>query len=95
MCCRVYQFRVAPISVKGYNSLADQLLLREHTCDMCVAEKTTQGWFGRPHPEEREHTCVLQNISHLRVAPKVKAYNYKGLADQGLLRKYTCVSQNK
>ena len=32
----------------------------------------------------------------LRVAPKAKAYNYhKGLADQGLLRRYTCVSQNK
>ena len=27
------------VSVKGYNGLADQLLLREHTCDMCAAEK--------------------------------------------------------
>ena len=31
------------------------------------------------HILKGEHTCVLQNISHLRVAPKVKAYNYKGL----------------
>ena len=60
VCCRVYQFRVAPISVKGYNGLADQLLLREHACDMCVAEKTTQGWFGRPHPEERTHMCAAK-----------------------------------
>ena len=39
-------------------------------------------------------------VSHLRVAPKVKAYNYKGLADQGLLRQYTentqaCPRKNK
>ena len=95
VCCRVYQFRVAPISVKGYNSLADQLLLREHTCDMCVAEKKQLRVGLADHILKREHTCVVQNISHLRAAPKVKAYNYKGLADQGLLRKYTCVSQNK
>ena len=63
VCCRIYQFRVAPISVKGYNSLADQLLLREHTCDMCVAEKkSTQGWFGRPHPDRKTHMCAITRV---------------------------------
>ena len=82
------------LSVKGYNGLADQLLLREHTCDMCVAEKINSGLVWST-TSCRENTHVCCKISHLRVAPKgQKAYNYydKGLADQGLLQR---VSQNK
>ena len=61
----------------------------------CVLQKEQLRVGLADHILKGEHTCALQNISHLRVAPKVKAYNYKGLADQGLLRKYTCVSQNE
>ena len=39
MCVAEYINSGLHLSVKGYNGLADQLLLREHTCDMCVAEK--------------------------------------------------------
>ena len=43
MCFAEYINSGLHLSVKGYNALADQLLLREHTCDMCVAEKVKSG----------------------------------------------------
>ena len=93
MCVAEYINSGLHLSVKGYNGLADQLLLREHTS--CVLQqKSTQDWFGRARPVGRTHVCC--KISHLKVAPKDQGYNYyTGLTDQGLLRQYTRVSQNK
>ena len=66
VCAAEYINSGLHLSVKGYNSLADQLLLREHTCDMCVAEKINSGLvWPTTSWSENTHVC-----------------NYKGLADQ-------------
>ena len=62
MCVAEYINSELHLSVKGYNALADQLLLREHTCDMCG-----------PGAAASIHMCVSEkNQIHSGLHPRIK-----------------------
>ena len=91
-CCRMSQYRVAWIT--GYKGWPTSCCC-EHT-HMCVAEKNaglnprTKGCQGCGKPRAAYTSAFQKNSSRLH--PRVKGYT--GLADQLLLRAYTCVLQS-
>ena len=59
VCCRIYQFRVAP-KCQGSQWFGRSVAAAHVTC--VLQKKSTQGWFGRPHPDRKTHMCAITRV---------------------------------
>ena len=59
VCCRVCQFMVAP-KCQGLQWFGRSVAAARTHVTCVLQKKSTQGWFGRPHPERRTHMCAAK-----------------------------------